>query len=194
MSSVSRIVVPYENWRNDRIQQGDIFRDVTIVERVRRDGGSVEATQRTITYGIVLSQDCDLEQDFDNRSKLDSPTNDKYLQHILICQAYVASAFKDGAHLEDLNLKMQNWGGPDWKKIKSNQNYRYHYLEAFDDLQIPELVIDFKHYITAPRDLLYRDEVKANYLGTFAELFRENLSTRFAHYLSRVALPPLVEQ
>ncbi len=85
---------------------------------------------------------------------------------------------------------MQDWPGTnDWKRIVQNQVVRYHYLEDFPDLQIPELVVDFKHCITAPQNVLYRQEHNAGYLGTVSELYRECLSGRFAHYLSRVALP-----
>lgn len=186
----SRIETPYENSRSERLQQGDIFRDVTVVEGVEEEKDAVVAKYRSLTYVVVLSQDCDLEQDFRNRENLDSKTNDKYLQWVLLCPAYIADIFRDGSHLNKLGLTMQSWPGrDDWKRITQNQIYRYHFLEAFPDLQIPELVLDFKHCVTAPRSVLYREECKAGYLGTVSELYRESLSGRFAHYLCRIALP-----
>lgn len=186
----SRVPNPYEDSRSDRLQQGDIFRDVTLVEGVEKEKDAVIAFYRTFSHLIVLSQDCDLEQDFWNRSNLDSKTNDKYLQSVLLCPAYIAEAFRKGLHLEDLQLKMQDWPSKnDWKRIVQNREARYHYLVEFPDLQIPELVVDFKHCVTAPRNVLYRADLKAGYLGTVSELYRESLSGRFAHYLSRVALP-----
>ena len=75
-----------------------------------------------------------------------------------------------------------------WNFIKNNQDPRYHFLRKDLDLQVPELVIDFKHYYTIPRDFLY-EKIEHHYLGTMSELFREFLSQRFAFYLSRIGLP-----
>ena len=194
MQLASRIVSPYKSWRNSRIHQGDIFRDVILTEDVSVEPDAIGVKRQEFQYIVVLSQDCDLEQDFDNRSKLDSQTHDKYLQNILFCPAYVVTDFKEGSHLKGLNLNMHRWESRDsWKKITQNMHYRYHRLQPFGDLQLPELIIDFKHYATAPRDIIYRSGIRNNYLGTLAELFRENLSSRFAHYLSRVALPDIAE-
>ena len=54
--------------------------------------------------------------------------------------------------------------------------------------QIPDLVLDFKHYYAISRDVLY--ENFGDYcIGSINELFREALSQRFAYYLSRIGLP-----
>lgn len=185
----SKIENPYENAKSDRLQQGDIYRDVSLVEWAHKENDAVVTKLRELPHVVVLSQDCDLDQDFRDRADSASGKHDKYLQAVLLCPAYQSTVFKSGEHLQELGLAMQVWGGPDWKRIIQNQHYRYHYLEAFPDLQIPELIIDFKHYITAPRDVLYRPNFKINYLGTISELYRENLSGRFAYYLSRIALP-----
>ena len=57
-------------------------------------------------------------------------------------------------------------------------------------MQIPDLILDFKHYLTVPFDLLSRFHGTC-YLASVSELFREDLSVRFASYLSRVGLPEL---
>lgn len=57
-------------------------------------------------------------------------------------------------------------------------------------LQLPELVIDFKHYYAIPRDTLFR-MYPEHYLVTINQLFRESLSQRFSNYLSRIGLPEL---
>lgn len=53
---------------------------------------------------------------------------------------------------------------------------------------IPELVIDFKHYYTIPTEEMY-EAYKENYLASVEPLYREDLSQRFANYLSRIGLP-----
>jgi hypothetical protein len=93
-----------------------------------------------------------------------------------------------GTHLEELNLTMEKLNSDRWNLIKTNQNSRYYFLDKQSDLQIPDLVIDFKHYYSIQRDILYK-EIKRHYIGSINELFRECLSQRFAFYLSRIGLP-----
>ncbi len=186
----SRIPKPYEHVKAARLQQGDIFLDITLFEGIQEEGRGVEVQERLFPYIIVLSQDCDLEQDFQSRANPSSGKHDKYLQSVLLCPGYQSERFKLGTHLESLSLTMETWGRDDMKKIRQNMNYRFHRLQAATpELQIPELVLDFKHCITAPRAVAYRPSFRANYLGTVAELYREDLSGRFAHFLSRIALP-----
>lgn len=50
----SRIENPYENSRSDRLQQGDIFRDVTLVEGVEKEKDAVVAKYRKFYHVIAL--------------------------------------------------------------------------------------------------------------------------------------------
>ncbi|MGH8768220.1 MAG: hypothetical protein ACREVT_08585 [Burkholderiales bacterium] len=186
-------VSPYRSDKDFRVQQGDIYRDVTLVDWAHGEDQVVVTASRDFPFVVVLTQDCDLFQDFNNRtSGVDK--HDKYLQSILLCPAYRSAEFRTGQHLQGLNLVMENWASSTrWKLITENQSYRHHYLPEHAVFQIPELVIDFKHFITAPRDAVYRDSFRAEYRATIAELYRENLSVRFAQYLSRIALPETAE-
>ena len=65
---------------------------------------------------------------------------------------------------------------------------RYHFIEFTDDTPMPAVVIDFKHYFSANTEYL-KLVSKKQFVGQIPELFRENLSHRFAAYLSRIALP-----
>lgn len=179
-----------------RFCQGDILRDITIVEWAEEVEDAppeerFQITDRHIPYVVLLTQDCDLEQDHVNRAKASSDTQDKFLQSILVCPAYGVDDFRQGKHLEKLELQMQSFSQKNFDKIKRNQIYRYHYLPANRDLQVPELVVDFKHYFTGPRDRIYDDYRSEHYLATLQILFRDELSSRFAHYLSRIGLPEL---
>jgi hypothetical protein len=171
---------------NKRVCQGDILRDYDL-GWVHYGTKAKEEVKLRVPYLVVLSQECDLEHDFNFRTTTQK-TNDKYLQSILVCPAYHADKIRKGTHLETLKLQMQQLNSKIWPNVTSNQNPRYHFLHAEDDYQIPELVIDFKHYYTIPRDLLYlkKDD---HYLATINIMFRENLSQRFAFYLSRIGLP-----
>lgn len=191
----SKIDSRYVRHDSGRYCQGDILRDITVVtwaaEQETGAGREVKISDRELSYAVVLTQDCDLEQDYRNRSDSGRKDNDKYLQSILLCPAYQAEQLHQGTHLAEQALTMQSFNTDRWKSIRSNNVYRYHYLSAYPDFQIPELVIDFKHYLTIPRDVLYDPDLPRSYLGSISELFRENLSTRFSQYLCRIGLPDL---
>jgi hypothetical protein len=53
---------------------------------------------------------------------------------------------------------------------------------------LPDLVIEFKQYYTIPTHILYRF-YENHFVGSLKPLFRENISHRFAFYLSRIGLP-----
>jgi predicted metal-dependent hydrolase len=88
---------------------------------------------------------------------------------------------------------MEKYNSERWNLIKTNQNFRFHYIRGEQNLQIPESVIDFKHYYTVPRSVIYSN-YRDHYLATINELFRELLSQRFANYLSRIGVPKLNKQ
>ena len=181
------------NKKEERVCQGDIFRDLVYDYRVYKDEtGALVSDRITLSYVIVLSQDCDLESDYRNRSKKaeEQDTQDKFLHSILICPAYLAEKLKQGVHLKGpgFDLTMERYNSKRWDIIQDNKNERYHYLTADLNLQIPNLAIDFKHYLTIPRSQLY-DSRGQNYIATINELHREALSQRFAYYVSRIGLP-----
>lgn len=188
---LSSVENPYFRSDAERVEQGDIFRDATLVEWAEKSGTDIVVRERSLPYCVVLTQDCDLEHDFSNRANQESPTKDKYLQSILLCPAYPAQTFRHGEHLAAIGLTMQRFNSQNWPRVTQNNEARYHYLQEAASLQIPALVIDFKHYFTAPRDIVYRGAFLDKYLATVEIVFRDHLSSRFAHYLSRVGLPEL---
>jgi len=184
--------------KEERVCQGDIFRDLVYDYKVYKDETGALASDRiTLSYVIVLSQDCDLESDYRNRSKKaeEQDTQDKFLHSILICPAYLAEELKQGVHLKGpgFALTMEGHNRKRWDIIQDNKNERYHYLTADLNLQIPNLAIDFKHYLTIPRSQLY-DSRRKHYVATINELHREALSQRFAYYVSRIGLPEIKKE
>lgn len=177
-----------------RICQGDILRDIDVIDSYSKDAsGALIYDELTLPYIVVMTQDCDLDNDFKNRSQTNPDKHDKYLRTVLVCPAYIAAEFKEGTHLEDLKLKMERYESKRYKQIKEQNNARYHFLDSDLNLQVPELVIDFKHYYAIPRDTLFR-MYQDHYLVTLNQLFREFLSQRFSNYLSRIGLPVFKEQ
>lgn len=174
----------------ERHEQGDILRDVQFIEWAKIEGdGELTVAERTLQYCVLLSQDCDLEHDYGNRVNQSSALKDKYLQSLLLCPAYPALTFRAGKHLEKLGMLMQPITSDPWKRLIQHNEARYHYLESNPDLQVPELVIDFKHYLTVPRDIIYGSN---SYVATIEIVYRDHLSARFAQYLSRIGLPDRV--
>ena len=93
---------PYLKHGGERVNQGDILRDVSLVEmrysKKITDNYNVE--KKTFPYVVVLSQDCDLSEDFNNRKEI-SGKHDKFMESILVCPAYPAETFREGKHLEE---------------------------------------------------------------------------------------------
>jgi hypothetical protein len=188
-----RIDARYIRHVEDRLCQGDIVRDIRLVTWAEQtaDSDNIQITEKEIPYGVVMTQDCDLEQDKQNRSSAESKNQDKFLQSVLLCPAYPAADIRAGTHLSDENLVMERLNSDRWKVVKGNNNARYHYLPEHPDYQIPESVIDFKHYFTVPREKISTTLKLQRRIGSVGELFREDLSLRFAQYLSRIGLPDL---
>jgi hypothetical protein len=137
-------------------------------------------------YAIVLSQDCDLEQDFRVRQQTDPVKikTDKLLPTVLFCQAIAAESMM--ATVSD---------GQIWKRIKQNKDERYQYLRELlpetDALSIglPALGLDFKKYFTlATPDVYAQINLTAKRRAFLAARYMEHLSTRFFYFQSRVAL------
>lgn len=170
----------------DRINQGDILHGVNlIIHSGYSEDGQVEIKQLMLDYAIVITQECDLDHDYNNR-KSSSPTQDKYLPSILIVPAYLIENFKSGNHISGLIGNI--WSSEQLKKMKQNKEDRFHYIKDSTTYQLPELMVDFKHVYAANRDVIYKN-IKQTYVASICELFREHLSIRYSNYLSRIGLP-----
>jgi len=210
-SQINRMYVKHDFL--DRVYQGDILRDLNIISW-DYIGGECQIKNIKLPYAVVMTQDCDLDRDYENRKEikeLESEKNknvepedksgkkkekeekekhDKYVPSILICPAYLAESLKEGNHLNELGQRMECWNSKKYSDIIKQNNDRFHYLEENTDMQIGNLIIDFKHYYTIPRDVLY-SIYSDKYLTSLNQLFREQLSQRFVNYFSRIGLPHL---
>ena len=175
------------------LRQGEILSDV--LQAVPAPGtlsGSAAISIKKHPLCVVISQDCDLEQDYRAREtqptelqgKSDAPS-DKLLPNVLLCEVHEAATVL--ARILGKDIK---------KRINQNKDERYQYLQQIGAAQdvlgsgIPALIIDFKRYFTVPTDDLY-SQLRANSKRrtVLAPQYVEHLSSRFAYYLSRVALP-----
>jgi hypothetical protein len=152
------------------------------VEKLR-ERQPIEVFQVTHPIVVVLSQDCDLEQDFTRRQKGKS---DNLLASVLFCSvAMNDDEFRHGTGL----------GTKEWKKVVENREPRLHYLRAVpqaDDALnegLPDLIVDFRQYFSLPTEEAYFCAQAARRRCRLDTPYAEHLSQRFFSHMGRVALP-----
>lgn len=177
--------------KHARVCQGDIFSNVHFIEYMRQTGDSIELSRVIFPLVIVLTQDCDLEQDYRIRwSKAPKRNTDKQLFSVLVAPLYNAEHVYEGVHLEDLNLTCDgiNRNKSPGTNLRNNETPRYHYIEFPSSVPIVNSVIDFKHYFSANVEDMKKSK-RDNFVCQVGDLFREDISQRFASFLSRIGLP-----
>jgi hypothetical protein len=177
------------------LRQGEILSDLVEVRldaECLRPDAEPQIQEIVHPYALVLTQDCDLDWDFRYRSAADPGEQarlaNKMVPHILLCQAEEAEKLRG---YRNINSEI-------WRRITRNLDERYHLLrevpKELDRLRrgIPALALDFKRVFTIPTEELYYR------LGSGAERrcfllspFLQSLSSRFAYFVGRVAVPEL---
>jgi len=139
----------------------------------------------THPYAIVISQDCDLMQDYSAKND-NAVAPDKLLPSILFAEATTAQLLRGHA---EINKDI-------WRRAVTNKNERYHVLEAAPSnsdtlgVGLPALGVDFKRYFSLPRDeAYYRIANGASRRCRLLSPYFEHFCTRFFYYQYRVALP-----
>jgi hypothetical protein len=132
---------------------------------------------------IVITQDCDLDQDY--RSRYGGGSQDKLIPSVLFCQMISAQ-----------DLKGRGLDRRTWDRVIINKDERYHFFQKVESEQdalgngLPELGVDFKRYFTLPTEEVYkRIDSEANRRCYLYSPYLEHFSTRFAYYQFRIALP-----
>lgn len=179
-----------------RVSQGNIYKDIFITEAKRNlPEAKLKVKEIPIEYSVVLTQDCDLEQDYNARNDLSEPsetTHDKYLSYILLSPLHLEDAFRKGEHLLNFGRKVKRKNSDEARSIKKNLNFRYHFLKKDTKIPISELVVDFKHFFTIERNFFYETyHSKSHFVCSINYLFREDLNQRFSNFLSRIPLPEI---
>lgn len=175
-----------------RLWQGEILENViqikpTIESIEANVEGALEVNPVIHELVVVMSQDCDLEQDYIRRSAGNQGT----LPNVMLCEAYRAEVLRTQVRERD------QLGSRDWKRgIAQNQNERFHYLQRVDpseDLQregLTALALDFKNYFTLPTDELYARLTRGiRRRCRLSTPYVEHLAHRFFKFQSRIALP-----
>lgn len=187
-------MIKVEIKKYNRLSQGDIYKDVEWIEAITESEGILTIEKINFPYVIVLTQECDLKFDYEYRwGKLKSTDNqDKYLISVLVAPIYNAEHVYVGEHLSKVGFKMTGVPrkGKSGDAFRQNKNPRYHYLEFPKETGIVESVIDFKHYFSVNVEYL-KSIQKSHFVCRVGKLFREDISQRFASFLSRIGLPEI---
>ena len=174
------------------LRQGEILTDLIQIVASPSTLFDRQPTAQQITHPfvIVVTQDCDLEQDYRARETRDSGSH-RLLTSILFCEVTLATSFKAETPPEIASTRK-------WKDyIQRNKDERYHFFQKVnpeDDLLetgIGELVAAFRQYFSMPPDEVYLrlEDGNAKRRCVLVSPYLEHFSTRFAYYQSRVALP-----
>lgn len=173
-----------------RLYQGEIVSGlIQAYQRLDTIGaeGPPVLEERVHPFAIIVTQDCDLESDFRNRSRDQSERKPLSLINVLFCET-----------IETARLKGTLPPGKDiWKRVIQNKDERYQCLEVVPNEQdtqttgIASLGIDFKRYFTIPIDEVYK-RIKVGQVHRRCRLitpYAEHLVSRFFYFQSRFALP-----
>ena len=184
------IKVKYE--KKSRVYQGDIYKNIEYIENIKEKDGIITISKIHFPYVIVLTQDCDLQWDFNQRwsRKNISNNQDKWLLSVLVAPLYNVEHVYYGEHLSELHMTMQKIERdrtPGTYLIQNN-NPRYHYIKFPNNVDIVDSIIDFKHYFSVNVEYL-KSKKKESFICRISDLFKEDISFRFANFLSRVGLP-----
>jgi hypothetical protein len=186
--------------------QGAIYSDVLYVDRVERETDEGEervlVQQILFPWVVVLTQECDLQWDYEARWGDKRPgTFGQVLLSVLAAPMYHADHLHGGTHLsalkvharEDAPFVCHHIPTDHWDKyVRKNRDPRYHYMDLPESLRLPPVVIDFKHYFGISAEVLAQSRDKC--LGRLGNLDRLHVSQRFASFLTRVGIPEAAPQ
>lgn len=175
-----------------RISQGDILRNIECIEYAIERDGIIEVSKIQFPLVVVLTQDCDLEQDFKIQCTPEKSVKDKKLISVLLAPLYNAEHVFQGEHLSELDIPMEpiKKNKTPGNLLRNNERPRYHYLEFPPEVPLVPSVIDFKHYFSTNANYLTQLRT-TSYVCTLSPLYREDVSQRFSSFLSRIGLPEL---
>lgn len=180
---------------DDTVCQGDIFKNVKYSYIDSESDDSVDVIEYEFPLAVVISQACDVvAMDEIVSSGKGKPT--KFMPSILLCPIYDKNTTKSGEYVYDvfdkLSLSIEKdpvCSSSEWKVAQKDWHYRFHALEikVDDKTVIKDSAVDFKHYFSVPMSYLVSH--KEDRVYHLDDLFAEQLTLKFATYLSRVAIP-----
>ena len=171
---------------DSRLAQGEFISDLVHahIDPSTLGNPQIFLSMKTHPYALVLSQGCDLEQDF--RARRGLVMADKMVPTVLFCEVELASKIKQYVRKSDA-----------WNRLERNIDERYHFFQKVDKEDdavsegLPELGVDFKRFFAIPTGEVYHriKSGEAKRRCCLRSPYLEHFCRRFANFLSRVALP-----
>jgi hypothetical protein len=176
----------------DRLHQGEVVSNIVerLVRFMQRTAGGDEFGFDEVMhpFAVILTQDCDLEQDAKARGtdEMDeAKRRNALLSSVLLV---VASTFDNATGLGGSDIK---------RRAKQNKDERYQFLSAVPSgldaggQGIPGLLLDFKRFFTYPTEQLLSAICRGETIRRtrLATPYAEHLSGRFAYFVQRIGLP-----
>lgn len=186
--------------REGALRQGEILEDVPQLIPLSLDyvanPNNLEFAGLKHPFSVIITQDCDLDLDFEARRKKTSLQHPeaKHLNCVLLCEMQVEDFYKIKGTREKYGITRDILSS-----IKRYNMERYHHLPEFElqeelglsSIILRSFIIDFKRFFSVPVVHLY-GLIEANSVTRIVYLdspFKEHLSQRFYNYQSRIALP-----
>lgn len=173
--------------RNEIVEAGLLLSDVLFYASPEAElpGGFAR-----FPYSLVLTQACDIESYYKMRGQQDDNgrISRQIIAQLILCPAFDEDKFKRGDHLvEQYNYHTEVLYGGDMRAIRKQGRERFHYLPSHVE-ELPNLVIDFKHYFTVPiigAEMALKNVRKSYKLD---HIYYTEIADRFAHFIQRVAI------
>lgn len=142
---------------------------------------------------VILSADCDLEQDFNTRFLRKSladgsqstsvDESDHHLfPYIAVCDLFPPSHVRGRFNHKEL-----------WKRVVQNQDERYHHFvdQGCNIQSLSDVYIDFKKAFALPIMAVYRSIIdkQVQRVALVPEIYLHDLMHRYYSFLSRIAVP-----
>ena len=182
---------------NSALRQGEILRDIREVAVSGKNGQDKYDIEEVLhPFLFVVTQDCDLNQDFRSRYTdfadfPDEAMKDKFREQpkyqieqiqLVVCQR--EGEIKQGA---DLNSEL-------FRRVKTNQHERFHRLgpaSIANTEDTLDLYVDFKRTFSLPTAFIYSQirEDENRRLALTPDIYMRDLIHRYYSFHSRVALP-----
>ena len=196
MGNSGKMYSPSPHGLSGALRQGEILTNVVELQIKLETITSIEAeadySAKPVKhpFAIVVSQDCDLEQDFNFRFN-DVGNVRHELPSILFCQVMEAKQFIKGPHNHLFNSSTFKGN------FEKNIDFRFHFLQEvpaeFDLFRdgVPELAMEFKRCFSMPTAEVYHRIKLSQTERRFHLLspYREHFCDRFHNFNNRIALP-----
>jgi hypothetical protein len=171
------------------LKQGEIISNLFALKLQIPAETTIHATKQptfdsiNYPYAMIVSQACDLEGDYEAR--FGGGSEHKLLEYVLFCGLFLRGEIKDESKRKS----------EEFRRIRKNQNERYHYLteapvQGTQDT-LPEFVADFKTTFSLPTDFTYWlvSSGQATREGALLSPYLEDFMHRLYSFLGRVATP-----